>query len=103
MTESRSKVFSAALVPRVAVTVPRKSIGWVEFSTSRVAVVEVEAVGPSALSQKREICACAPVVETYVRRSILVLEVLDLVDVGGQVKMDCGGSAYEVINLDEAI
>lgn len=63
----------------------------------------MEVAGPSEVSQKRDICACSPVVETYVLRSTLFLVVFVLVEAGGQVKVDCGGSAYEVINLEEAI
>lgn len=42
-------------------------------------------------------------VETYVRRSTLCLEIFVRMDVGGQVKDVCGGSAYEVINFEEDI
>lgn len=41
--------------------------------------------------------------ETYVRRSLLVFDIFVLSEVGGQVKDVCGGSAYDVINLDEDI
>lgn len=63
-------------------------MGFVEFSTFRVTVVEVEAAGPSDASQKSDSCAWVPVVEAYVRRSILLLEVFVLVEAGGQVKVD---------------
>ncbi len=58
---------------------------------------------PSVISENREICDCGPAVETYVRRSTLVFEILVRIEAGAQVKDVCGGSAYEVINLEEEI
>jgi len=42
-------------------------------------------------------------VDAYVRRSVLLLEIRVRNEVGGQVKDDCGGKAYEVINLEDEI
>jgi hypothetical protein len=44
-----------------------------------------------------------PAVDAYVRRSTLLLEIRVRNEVGGQVKDDWGGRAYEVINLEEEI
>lgn len=44
-----------------------------------------------------------PAVEAYVRRSTLLLETRVRNEVGGHVKDDWGGKAYEVINLEEGI
>ena len=38
--------------------------------------------------------------ETYVFRFVCDLEILVRVEVGGQVKLACGGSAYEVIKRE---
>jgi hypothetical protein len=73
-----------------------------EFSTFWYNV-DVSFEGPSVVSVKRVICARDPAVETYVRRSNLAFEIFVLNEVGGQVKDVCGGSAYDVISLDEDI
>lgn len=59
--------------------------------------------GPSTLSKNRVTSGRTPVVETYVRRSNWLFEILVLSEIGGQVKEVCGGSAYEVISLDADI
>lgn len=59
--------------------------------------------GPSADSVNKVICDSDPVVETYVRRSNFAFEIFILSEVGEQVKDVCGGSAYVVISLEEAI
>lgn len=58
---------------------------------------------PSVVSENRVTCGCGPAVETYVRRWILLFEVFVLREVGGQVKDVCGGSAYDVMSLEEEI
>jgi hypothetical protein len=58
---------------------------------------------PSVISEKTVTCGCDPVVETYVRRWILLFEIFVLREVGGQVKDVCGGNAYEVMSLEEEI
>ena len=58
---------------------------------------------PSVVSEKRVTCGCGPVVETYVRRWILDFEIFVLSEAGAQVKVVCGGNAYEVMSLEEEI
>lgn len=60
-------------------------------------------VYPSVISRKSVTCDCVPAVDAYVRRSTLCFEIRVLNELGEQVKDDCGGRAYDVINLDEDI
>lgn len=59
--------------------------------------------GPSITSLNTVTCACVPEVAAYVRRSACVFEIRVLKEHGAQVKDDCGGSAYDVISLEEEI
>lgn len=86
----------------VAVTVPINLIADLEFSDLWF-IVDTLCDSPSTDSAKRVICACDPVVETYVRLSIFAFEIFVLSEVGGQVKDVCGGSAYDVISLEVEI
>jgi hypothetical protein len=65
-----------------------------------VVVFTPESESVSVNSVKSVICARGTLVETYVRRSTLVFEIRVLRELGGQVRDDCGGSAYEVINFE---
>ncbi len=61
-------------------------------------------VAPSDVveSRKSVMSEVVSVVETYVLRSVLSLPAfLNRIEQGGQVKDDCGGSAYDVISFED--
>tara|TARA_R110002060_G_scaffold57739_6_gene67955 strand:+ start:74 stop:367 length:294 start_codon:yes stop_codon:yes gene_type:complete len=94
-------VFSEVPEDLVAVIVPKYTTAFWEFPDLEFFVSEVGASRPFVVSWNRVSPDCDPLVETYVRRSTLVFDTRVRRELGGQVKEDCGGSAYEVMSLEE--